>query len=102
MSDLISRNEALALIESMMETYWDRKQILSIVRNNIEKLPSAEPKKGRWIEKEVFDNPSAVIDEWQSAQCSACGLYHTTPYMYFFDNFNFCPNCGAKMEDNKK
>lgn len=42
MSDLIRRNEALSLIESMMETYWDRKQILSIVRNGIEKLPSAQ------------------------------------------------------------
>lgn len=63
---------------------------------------SSEPTKatGRWIEKEVFDNSSAVIDEWQSAKCSACGLYHTTPYMYYFDNFNFCPNCGARMEDD--
>ena len=42
MSDLINRNEALALIETMMETYWDRKQILSIARSNIEKLPAEE------------------------------------------------------------
>ena len=42
MSDLISKSEALELIEHMMETYWDRKQILSIVRNGIEKLPSTE------------------------------------------------------------
>lgn len=46
MSDLISKAEVLSLVEHMMETYWDRKQILSIVRNGIEKLPSAEPK---WI-----------------------------------------------------
>lgn len=63
----------------------------------IDTLPSAQPK-GRWIEKEVFDNSSAVIDEWQSANCSVCNKYHTTPYMYYFDHFNFCPNCGAKME----
>ena len=54
---------------------------------------------GNWEEKETFhnadDNP--IIEEWQSARCSVCGKYHTTPYMYYFDNFNFCPNCGNDM-----
>lgn len=49
MSDLISKAEVLSLVERMMETYWDRKQILSIVRNAIEKLPSAERKD--WMEQ---------------------------------------------------
>ena len=54
---------------------------------------------GEWEECEVVqesgDEP--IIDEWQSARCSICGKYHTTPYMYYFDNFNYCPNCGARM-----
>ena len=57
--------------------------------------PTIEPKRGEWEERKV--SSEKVIDEWQSARCSVCGLYHTTPYMYFFDNYKFCPNCGADM-----
>ena len=57
-------------------------------------------RKGKWIEKEVLED--TVINEWQSARCSKCGKYHTTPYMYYFDNFNFCPNCGAKMNEERE
>lgn len=52
-----------------------------------------EPKTGRWLEKEVITDK--VIEEWQSARCSKCNLYHTTPFSYYFDNYNFCPNCGS-------
>lgn len=62
-------------------------------------------KNGEWVEKEVFQNRDYPICEWQSARCSVCGKYHTTPYEYYFDNFNYCPNCGSKMitknEDKK-
>ena len=54
-------------------------------------------KRGKWEEKEVSDEK--VIDEWQSARCSACGKYHTAPYMYYFNNYNYCPNCGARMTE---
>ena len=54
---------------------------------------------GEWKEKETHLNEGdCEITEWQSARCSKCGKYHTTPYMYSFNNFNFCPNCGAKMD----
>ena len=60
-----------------------------------------EPMEGKWEEKETFcvtdDDP--IISQWQSARCSECGKYHTTPYMYYFDNYNFCPHCGAKMSN---
>ena len=57
--------------------------------------------KGKWEEKTVFnymDEDVCIVEEWQSARCSVCGKYHTTPYMYHFDHFNYCPNCGAKMD----
>lgn len=56
-----------------------------------------ERKTGKWEEKAVSDEK--VIDEWQSARCSACGKYHTAPYMYYFNNYNYCPNCGARMTE---
>lgn len=59
---------------------------------------------GEWEECEIVqergDEP--IIDEWQSARCSVCGKYHTTPYMYYFDHFNYCPNCGADMRERRE
>lgn len=54
---------------------------------------------GEWEDKEVFSetNDDHIVDEWQSARCSICGKYHTTPYMYYFEEYKYCPNCGAKM-----
>lgn len=59
-----------------------------------------EPKRGKWEEREIFhiDEDKPIIDQWQSARCSECGKYHTTPYMYYFDNYDFCPHCGASMK----
>ena len=59
---------------------------------------------GEWKDKEVFNetDDDHIVDEWQSARCSVCGKYHTTPYMYYFDNFNFCPNCGADMRGEEE
>ena len=67
--------------------------------NAISTAPSIdiEPKRGEWKEKEVVDYEETTITQWQSACCSVCGKYHTTPYLYYFDDFNFCPNCGADM-----
>jgi hypothetical protein len=56
-------------------------------------------KKGQWLEKEIVVGEKAkVIEEWQSAKCSVCGRYHTTPYLYFFADYAYYPSCGAKME----
>ena len=65
--------------------------------NTLEAGP--EHREGKWTEKSVFfaSEENVTIDAWQSAKCSVCGRYHTTPYMYFFDNYNFCPICGADM-----
>lgn len=69
----------------------------------IEEAPSIdiEPKRGKWEEKETFRNgdDEPIIEEWQSAMCSVCHKYHTTPYIYSFNDYNFCPNCGADMRE---
>ena len=65
-------------------------------KHDVFDAPTIEERKtGKWEEREVSSDK--VIDEWQSARCSVCGKYHTTPYMYYFDSFSFCPNCGADM-----
>ena len=87
MSDLIERQKALDAVNDC-----------GICIQKILDIPSAEPerKTGKWTEKEVFDT-KGQIEEWQSARCSVCGKYHTTPYLYYFGNYNYCPNCGAEM-----
>ena len=61
-----------------------------------------EVKHGEWIERNVTqDRRDAKIPEWQSAKCSVCGKYHTTPYMYYFTNYDYCPNCGADMRGDE-
>lgn len=62
----------------------------------IDNSPTVEPAKhGRWEEKTVSNYRAG---EWQSARCSACGRYHTTPYLYYFTDYKYCPSCGARMD----
>lgn len=59
--------------------------------------------KGKWENiKVVSDSKNATIPEWQQAQCSVCGLWHTTPYLYHYKHYDFCPNCGAEMENGNE
>ena len=76
---------------------YDRKQYEKGYEDGMQM--AKELKKGEWKEKKVFNESS--IEEWQTARCSACGLYHTTPYGYYFYHFNFCPHCGADMRGDE-
>lgn len=49
---------------------------------------------GKWEDEGIS---SSLIEEWQSARCSNCGKYHTTPYLYYFKKYDYCPSCGAYM-----
>ena len=93
--DLIKRSDA---IDAMRDTLVAAEIPYAV--NALFKVPSADRPQGEWKEKTKFhnadDNP--IIEEWQSARCSVCGKYHTTPYLYYFDDYNYCPNCGAKMK----
>ena len=77
-----------------------------LATNLVDQMPFIELKHdtetmkiAHWKECEVFDNVDYEISQWQSAKCSNCGKYHTTPYQYYFDTFSYCPNCGSKMEN---
>ena len=103
-NDAISRTELLSKIDAERKHLLNLKMdgaehiIVHHARRIIEDLPSVtpQPKVGEWLEKEVISDK--VIEEWQSARCSVCDRYHTTPYMYYFSHYDWCPNCGAKME----
>jgi hypothetical protein len=93
--DCISRAEAIK--RSHIEYDDDGEGYRVVYVEEIEDLPSVtpQPKTGEWLEKEVISDK--VIEEWQSARCSVCDGYHTTPYMYYFSHYEYCPNCGHRM-----
>ena len=97
-SDTISRQAAIDALYHVDE--YNGRSVEAI-----RKLPPAqpeqpEPKRGEWLERDVIDEPKGKhITQWQSARCSVCGRYHTTPYLYSFTHYNFCPNCGADMRE---
>ena len=94
-NDLINRGEAiLAVTERIRQLGLDDDYHVVSIRQAIRDLPS-EQRTGRWTKKDVS---SKGVEEWQSAQCSVCGKWHTSPYMYFFAHYNYCPWCGARMD----
>ena len=64
----------------------------------IDEEPTIEPEHGTWEEKSIETVAESHITEVQVAMCSRCRRYHTTPYLHGFNDFDFCPHCGAEMD----
>ena len=98
--DLIKRSDAIAEIRKARTPDVASHQYAELFINAVRRVPSADRPQGKWEEKETFsvvdDNP--IIERWQSARCSMCERYHTTPYMYYFNDYNYCPYCGSRMK----
>lgn len=95
--DLIDRQAAIDLImyiladKTATHNGWiDPYYVIQKLRD----IPSAQ-KTGKW---ESLGLSREGVEEWQEAQCSVCGLWHTTPYLYYYEHYKYCPNCGARME----
>lgn len=98
MKDPIERQAAIDEIQRFLG-YIDQ-DMIDRIKIGLRKLPTieAEPvKRGEWTEKSVHEVDEISSDGWQSARCSVCGRYHTTPYLYFFTEDPYCPSCGARM-----
>ena len=80
----------------------DESRVIRVALKDIELLPTLSPDDlrpvGKWEQKEIFGVEKTTIEQMQSACCSVCGKYHTTPYSYYFSKYNYCPNCGARMK----
>lgn len=55
-----------------------------------------------WLEREIVSVKESGIEEVQVAKCPYCKRYHTTPYMYYFNEYPFCPNCGKRIKETDK
>ena len=89
MSDLISRDEALTALRDTLKSGGKSKGLRPVTFEMIwaiKSLPSAEPKKGKWIKPQKI---------WWF-ECSECGFRLTSPTDRTV--YNYCPRCGAEME----
>lgn len=84
MGDLIrkrSATERLIIAKTLLESV-------------LQDMPTAEPRPGKWIEKG---------DDWEGVyyECSCCKEAFTLIDGTPTDNlYNYCPNCGTKMEES--
>jgi PHP family Zn ribbon phosphoesterase len=89
----MTRNEAIFYIKELQKTYASMdKKVAEAVDMAIEALQDRP--KGEWIKKQVF-NPE--LDKYVPLiECSVCGY---EPYFGGSESkFNYCANCGARME----
>lgn len=96
-SDTISRQMLLEYIhgEPVGRLLCDKYNLDGL----IEQFPPAEPKMGKWIYCE--DSTADCVDGYR---CDQCGFFVPWDYKHkgidFIQDYNLCPNCGAKMEVN--
>lgn len=109
--DCISRAEAIKALEFTISVQADsgfdkyREAIKHLVNASYNKqkkailnLPSVQPKIGHWIEytKVIIPEP---INSWRQAwKCSECGYGGQDDDEEGWLEWNYCPECGAKME----
>lgn len=85
MSDLIERRKVIDLL------WYFADECCSSVIEDFEKIPSAEPKRGRWVITGTFADTI-------HAKCSECK--HSQIFYYGKQPTNYCPECGARMTDD--
>lgn len=93
MDDLISRQAAIDFIKDHSypvcydRTSIERGMTLTGIEEALSEIPIVqfEQKLGQWILNKHTD----------TVLCSQCGKCYG-------DEYNYCPNCGAKMEDEKQ
>lgn len=94
-NDCISRQDALDAIDRVTESHnsVDAMKICAEVRLELLTLPHAEPKTAVWVgEGDGYVDGEIILDTWYCSNCDYCPVDDEKP------NWNYCPNCGAKME----
>lgn len=83
--DLISRQAAIEAVEPYTDDIYN--STAREIKEVLQTLPSVQLKTGRW----------KVVDDSMFAYCSECkDSYYQIP---IDPTWEYCPNCGAKMEE---
>ena len=94
MSDLISRHAAIDEIDEWIKAFRENVHKESaadarFIRDGIIQLPSAQPRKGAWIDEGQYAEGHGE----HAYYCSQCEEH----YIGWIGEFSFCPNCGSDM-----
>jgi membrane protease subunit (stomatin/prohibitin family) len=68
-------------------------EVQQIINEDMPTVDAVEVVRGKW-RFEIGDGKTCV-DGWVCTNCN-CGFHTNVPY---FEEFNFCPNCGADMRE---
>lgn len=95
--DYISRQAAIDIADDLrgyinVVGYWAWME-------RLKKLPSAQPKKGKWINAEWEHINTGEIRKGRRCSVCGCGYFrYDVSANTVADIPNYCPNCGARME----
>lgn len=94
---LIDKDRCKADIEQfnrpLCDGYHMKDYVLNQIITDIENQPTLDAvpvRHGKWIDR----NCAIVAPFWERYECSECGARS--------DNSNYCPNCGARMDAERK
>ena len=90
--DAVSRQAAIDALMKSADAHAENErewQLLLRDRNIIRELPSVQPKQktGRWIDHDKY------------IECDSCKIWYLKDHLI---RKSFCPNCGAKMVEQKE
>ena len=97
MTEYIDRNAA---VKALMETKWERGSDGAMAMEIVASLPAADVAPvvhGRWDDSGRYTFPSGAA----AVRCTNCGCA-LTESEYRLNNWNYCPVCGAKMDEGLK
>lgn len=106
MTDLINKQALKNALTNWQMEYAEkgkdveRFETIGAVIDLVEQMPTIEPMKGKWIEREKYRTTrDGIFHTYRFKVCSECGrgsgrrMNRPT---------RFCPNCGAKMERSEE
>ena len=67
--------------------------IVAVWKNDLDNAPTIDPvKHGHWIY-------TGIRGRYPTCQCSVCGAYENADWAMIQEGANYCPHCGAKMDE---
>lgn len=102
MNDTIYRDEAIEICERWRQRakeHHDRNgwYMADILLRFMKEMPSADRPRGEWIRDKYWSRGAGMGEEYGFFyKCSLCGYEVENGYARC--DFNFCPDCGARME----
>lgn len=100
MTEYITKEHAIDEVWDAFMT-WDDPDLGRVIEENIERFPAEDVAPvihayWRGIEGDGYDPDGNIV--WDTFECSNCGEEH---YADGEPTWDYCPNCGARMDGEK-